>query len=171
MLEAGEVRHVVLKLLHQVGRNVHSRRLRQVVDEEREISRLRNGLVVVDDAPVARTDEERRDGAYGVRACLRRVFGVAGGSYRRLRSHVHDDLGPALVLIDRGPCDTAVLLVRQQDALARAARRPEAVHPRPDVVLHDGAERFLVDLAVREHRRDDCRNYSLELWHVVLLRL
>ena len=63
-----------------------------------------------------------------------------------------------------------VLFVRQEHALTRASRRPEAVYPRLDVVLHDGAERLFVDLAVLEHRRDDCRNYSLKLWHVVLLQ-
>ena len=165
----GELRHVVLKLLHQVGCNIHARSLGKVVDEERKVGSLGHRLVVVDDAPVTGTNEERRDGAngFGARPC--RVFRIAGGAHRRLRPHVHDDVRPALVLVDSRSGDTAVLFVRQEDALTRAPRRPEAVYPRLDVVLHDGAERLLVDLAVGGHGRDDCRNYSLELWHVVLL--
>ena len=169
MLEAGEVRHVVLELLHEVGGNIHSRGLGEVIDEERKVGRLGDGPVVVDDTSVAGSHEKGRDGAHGVSARSCRVFRIAGGAHRRLRSHVHDDLRPPLVLVNSGPCDSSVLVVGQEDALTRASCRPEAVDPRLDVVLHNGAEPLLVDLAVGEHRRDDCRYYSLELWHVVLL--
>ena len=165
VLKPFQLRHAVLYLRHKLRRNLNARGLRQVVHEQRQIRRRAHDAVVFHYRLVRLPVEERRHAADRLVADFGGVFGELGGALGRRRAHVHNvlDAPPVLVRGDFG--DTHILFVGQQHALARAARRPKPVNPRPYVMLHHIAERRLVQLALRRHRRDDSRQYPLKVRH------
>ena len=170
MLQTHELRDAVLQLAHEIGGDLHPGRLGEVVDEERQVRGRCDRLIVVDDPPVAWSDEERRHRADRIDPSSRRLFRVARGPQRGLSAHVHDDVRSSLILIHCRPGDPMIFLVGKQNALASASCRPKAMHSSADVVLHDCAEGALVHLAsVVRHRRNDRGDYSMKFHHVVLL--
>ena len=166
VLEAGQLRHAVLNLLHQVGHDLGAGRLRQVVDKQRQVGSSGHNAVMLDDGFIAGLVKEGRHTANGFAAGAGGVLGEAGRAGGGGGAHVHDVGDAALGLIRGDGGNTHVLVIVQQHAFARAACHPEAVHAGLNVVFHYFPKDLLVERPFRGHWGDNGREHPAKLRHV-----
>ena len=142
VLQAGQLRHIVLQLLHEILSDLDASALRQIVAEKRQISGGGDGAIVLDDLVVSVRIEERRHAADSIGADSGCVLGKCYRAPGGLRSDVLNRDGPAAADVDADFGDAPVFVVVEVHAFTGAAGQPEAVDAAGDVVLENLSELY-----------------------------
>ncbi len=163
LLDPDHARHLAQDPAQQLRRQIAPGH--HVVDHDRQPGRLgdrpemrQHGIVVRPEQIVDRGHLQRRDAEIG--------HGLAAAD--RVARAVDDDAGDhrhgARRLIGHDPDQAAQLVLIERLALAGAAAGCEAVHARLEQPPHLGADRALIELAVRIERRGHRRNDAAQLF-------
>jgi hypothetical protein len=153
------------QLAQQVVRHVHRGPRGNVVEDDRQVARLRRGAEVLDHAaavgPVVVGRHDQRGVDPDTRGPLGELDGVPGVVRARARDHRR-----AAALRDPDLPEGGLLVVGQRGALAGRPREHEAVRPVLEEMPDELRRRVLGERAVRSERRDHRREDAAEAHYV-----
>jgi hypothetical protein len=138
-----------------------------VVDDDRPVAHLRDGVEVRDDPARRRLVVVRRHHEEAVDAQLVRFTSQMDGVRRRVRARSRDDRAAALERLDRDAEELEPFVIRERRALTGAAGDDDSVRTVLDEMLRQLAEAVEVDRAVCLERRDDGRQHFAQHGSIV----